>query len=442
MKRFLVFGLIVVAAALFACSDSELPTEPTQNFTPVSTTVQSGCGEKDYLASLVPVLAEWEDSIQAWLGGDFLDTPPAFDPDSSVVDYLQNFVPVLTQWEISINDSLGENVLNTIPDFDAGDLPALYLLELSPVILQWHSALEDSNGTEFLPDPPVFSPDETAPVITCIADTIMECADTNGFVIEFDAVAVDECDEAPVVECDPPSGSTFHIGETMVTCTATDFSGNSSQCTFMVTVIEAEPPVITCPEDITDECTGDGSAVVEFVVTAESKCDSNVVVVCDPPSGSSFPLGETVVNCTATDKFGNVAECSFSVFVEDTTPPVINSIMVSKDTLWPPNHKMVDIAVTVDATDICDSNPMCWIYDITSNEPINGKGDGNTEPDYMILDELNVQLRAERAGLNEGRVYTLHVRCEDASGNYTDGMVDVFVPHDQGHQRNTKIDKI
>jgi hypothetical protein len=85
---------------------------------------------------------------------------------------------------------------------------------------------------------------------------------------------------------------------------------------------------------------------------------------------------------------------------------------------------------------------MCWIYDITSNEPINGKGDGNTEPDYMLLDELNVQLRAERAGLNEGRVYTLHVRCEDASGNYTDGMVDVFVPHDQGHQRNTKIDKI
>jgi hypothetical protein len=440
MKRFLVFGLIVVAAAFLACSENELPTEPTQDFTPVSSAVQTECGETEYLAALSPVLAEWEDSIEAWLGGDFLDTPPVFDEDSSIVDYLQDLVPTLEQWEMSISDSLGENILDGIPVFSDGQLPALYLVELSPVILQWHSALEDSNGTEFLADPPTFAPDETAPVITCTADTTIECADTNGFVVEFDAVADDECDEAPVVECDPPSGSTFHIGETVVTCTATDFSGNSSQCTFTVTIIEAEPPVIHCPDDITVECTGDGSAVAEFVVTAESECDSNVVVVCDPPSGSSFPLGETVVRCTATDSFGNVVECSFSVFVEDTTPPAINGIMVSDDTLWPPNHKMVDITVTVDATDICDSSPMCWVYDVTSNEPINDRGDGNTEPDYIIMDELTVQLRAERAGLLEGRVYTIHVRCEDASGNFIDATIDVLVPHERGHDLNGEIE--
>lgn len=440
MKRFLVFGLIVVAAAFFACSENELPTEPTQSFTTVSSTAQAQCGETEYLAALSPVLADWENSIQTWLGGDFLDTPPVFNEDSSIVDYIQDLVPVLTQWEASINDSLGGDVLDAVPIFDEGELPALYLAELSPVILQWHSVLEDSNGTDFLADPPVYTPDETAPVITCIADTTIECADTSGFVVEFDVTAVDECDPAPVVTCDPPSGSTFHIGETMVTCTATDFSGNSSECTFMVTVIAAEPPVIHCPEDITAECTGDGAAVVEFVVTAESECDPNVIVVCDPPSGSSFPLGETEVHCTATDRFGNVVECSFSVFVEDTTPPVINSITVSPDMLWPPNHKMHDIVVTVDATDICDSSPMSWVYDVTSNEPINGKGDGNTEPDYMIIEDLMVQLRAERAGLADGRVYTLYIRCEDASGNYTDGTVEVVVPHDQGHDKNTDID--
>jgi hypothetical protein len=436
MKRFLAFGLIVVAAAFFACSDNELPTSPKQSLPSASSTTPAQCGEKEYLAALSPVLAEWEDSIQAWLGGDFLDTPPVFDMDSSVVDYIQNLLPVLTQWETSIDDSLGGDVLESVPTFDEGELPALYLLEFSPVILQWQSALEDSNGTDFLADPPVFLPDEAAPVITCIGDTTMECADTSGFVIEFDVTAVDECDPEPVVTCDPPSGSTFHIGETMVTCTATDFSGNSSQCTFMVTIIEAEPPVITCPDDITAECSGDGAAVVEFEVTAESKCDPDVVVACDPPSGSSFPLGETVVHCTATDKFGNVVECSFSVFVEDTTPPVINSITVSEEMLWPPNHKMKDIMVAVDATDICDSSPMCWVYDVTSNEPINGKGDGNTEPDYMIVDDLMVQLRAERAGLLEGRVYTIHVRCEDMSGNATEGTVDVVVPHDQGQMLN------
>ncbi|MFH1755443.1 MAG: HYR domain-containing protein [Candidatus Latescibacterota bacterium] len=439
MKRFLVFGLMVVAAAFFACSDSELPTEPTQNITTVSTALQAECGEGEYVAALAPVLTGWEDSIQTWLGGDFLDTPPAYSTDSSAVSYIQDLVPVLTQWEMAINDSLGGDVLDAVPVFGDGELPALYLAALSPVILQWHSALEDSNGTDFLADPPVFTPDETAPVITCAADTIIECADTNGFVVEFEAGAVDECDPAPAVMCEPASGSTFHIGETVVTCTATDFSGNSSQCSFMVTIVEAEPPVIYCPDDITAECTGDGSAPVEFVVTAESECDTNVTVVCDPPSGSIFPLGETVVNCAATDRFGNTVECSFRIYVEDTTPPTINSIMVSEDTLWPPNHKMVDIAVTVDATDICDSEPMCWVYDVTSNEPINGKGDGNTEPDYLIIDELNVQLRAERAGLLEGRVYTLHVRCEDAFGNFADGMVDVFVPHDQGHQMDYDV---
>jgi hypothetical protein len=436
MKRFLAFGLIVVVAAFFACSDSELPTNPSQGLPSASSTTPAQCGEKEYLSALSTVLASWEDSIQAWLGGDFLDTPPVFDMDSSVVDYIQDLLPVLTQWETSIDDSLGGDVLDPVPAFDEGEVPALYLLEFSPVIHQWHTALQDSNGTDFLADPPVFLPDETAPVITCIGDTTMECADTSGFVIEFEITAEDECDPEPVVVCDPPSGSTFHIGETMVTCTATDFSGNSSQCTFMVTIIEAEPPVITCPDDITAECAGDGAAIAEFVVTAESECDPDVAVVCDPPSGSSFPLGETIVNCTATDKFGNVVECSFKVYVEDTTPPVINSIMSSEEMLWPPNHKMKDIMVTVDATDICDSSPMCWVYDVTSNEPINGKGDGNTEPDYMIIDDMTVQLRAERAGPLEGRVYTLHIRCEDASGNATEGTVDVVVPHDQGMMLN------
>jgi hypothetical protein len=389
------------------------------------------CGERDYLSVLFPVLTSREDSIHAWLGGDFLDSIPAYLPDSTVAYNINGLVPVLTQRESAINDSLGGTVLDPVPAFDSGEPAAIYLASLSPVILQWHTALEDSNGTDFLADPPVYAPDETPPVLDCPADTVIECADTNGVVVEFQATAVDECDPSPAVLCDPPPGAVFHIGETTVTCTATDFSGNSSECSFTVTVAGAEPPVINCPEDITAECTGDGGATVEFEVTAESACDTGVTVVCDPPSGSHFPLGETVVNCSATDGFGNLVECSFKLIVEDTTPPEITSIVVNPERLWPPDHKMVDVAVAVETSD-CDVDPLCWIYEVTSNEPIYGRGDGNTEPDYLIIEDLRAQLRAERAGLNNGRVYTLHIRCQDAAGNVTGEMVDVVVPHDRG----------
>ena len=90
----------------------------------------------------------------------------------------------------------------------------------------------------------------------------------------------------------------------------------SSTCTFTVTVNDTQPPVITCPPDqtavtatVTDPCT-----VVNFTTTASDNCPG-VVVVCNPPSGSCFPVGVTTVTCTATDASGNTATCSFTISV-------------------------------------------------------------------------------------------------------------------------------
>jgi hypothetical protein len=83
------------------------------------------------------------------------------------------------------------------------------------------------------------------------------------------------------------------------------------------------PVLISCPSDIVAECTGSG-AEVAFNVTATSQCGNNPVkVICTPPSTTLFPLGTTTVNCTALDSQNNWAECSFTVTVIDTTPPVI-----------------------------------------------------------------------------------------------------------------------
>jgi hypothetical protein len=148
----------------------------------------------------------------------------------------------------------------------------------------------------------------------------------------------------------------------------------------------------------------------------------------------TFQLGTHAVTLRVTDSDGETDDDEVIVVVEDTTPPTINSISADPDELWPPNHKMVEVTVSVDAEDICDPEPFCYILGVSCDEPINGPGDGNTEPDWEFTDDpLVVLLRAERAGGGDGRVYTIDVVCEDASGNITTDTVDVIVPHDKGN---------
>jgi hypothetical protein len=68
---------------------------------------------------------------------------------------------------------------------------------------------------------------------------------------------------------------------------------------------------------------------------------------------------------------------------------------------------------------------------VTSNEPVNGTGEGDTAPDWAVTDAVSVQLRAERAGTGSGRVYTITVTCRDASGNAAVGSATVEVPKSQ-----------
>jgi hypothetical protein len=72
------------------------------------------------------------------------------------------------------------------------------------------------------------------------------------------------------------------------------------------------------------------------------------------------------------------------------------------------------------------------VVSVSSNEPVDGLGDGDTAPDWTITGDLAVSLRAERAGGGDGRVYTITVECQDSSGNGVTAPVTVRVPHDIG----------
>ena len=143
-------------------------------------------------------------------------------------------------------------------------------------------------------------------------------------------------------------------------------------------------------------------------------------------------LGLGTHDITLTVNDGALSDTdTVSIFVEDNTPPSIDSISASPDIIWPPNHKMVPVTISVSVFDNCDTSPTCQIISIISNEPENGLGDGDTAPDWEITGDLTANLRAERAGNGSGRVYTITVRCTDNAGNSTDREVTVTVLHDK-----------
>jgi len=122
----------------------------------------------------------------------------------------------------------------------------------------------------------------------------------------------------------------------------------------------------------------------------------------------------------------------FAIMELDKIPPVITSASANPSVLWPANHKMVDVTVSynVDDNSTSKSNIKCDLS-VKSNEPINGTGDGDTAPDWVIVDSNHVKLRAERAGYGKGRVYTITITCTDGTGNSSSQTVAVSVPRDQ-----------
>lgn len=148
--------------------------------------------------------------------------------------------------------------------------------------------------------------------------------------------------------------------------------------------------------------------------------------------------GTYIVTYTATDGY-NTSTATRTVNVVDTTAPTINMTGLQIN-LWPPNHSYQTVNLTQlveSASDSCDGgldiNDVV-ISKVTSDETENGGGDGNTFNDIVIAANCkSVQLRKERNGGGNGRVYTIHFKVTDASGNVTTTTAQVKVPKSQGN---------
>lgn len=132
---------------------------------------------------------------------------------------------------------------------------------------------------------------------------------------------------------------------------------------------------------------------------------------------------------TVTDKDGAAGSDTATVTVLNW-PPVCSAAAPSVGELWPPNHTFVPVAIT-GVTDAEDDALTVTITGIRQDEQVDERGSGNTGPDASGVGTAVAQLRPERSGRGDGRVYHLAFSAADGHGGSCSGATAVTVPHDQ-----------
>jgi len=214
----------------------------------------------------------------------------------------------------------------------------------------------------------------TPPLLVLPADITAEATGPDGAAVSYSFSASDPDDPVASSSCAPASGSTFHLGSNTVTCNATDTNGNQASNTFTITVQDTTGPTFTgIPSGITVEANGPTGSIVNFpsIIGAVDLVDGPIVGnPCAPASGTTFPLGTTVVNCTAADAHGNTGHATFNITVADTTPPnlivpVARSVYATTPTGIPDTVSgIVSFLSGASASDLVDPNPV-----VTNNAP-------------------------------------------------------------------------
>jgi hypothetical protein len=219
-------------------------------------------------------------------------------------------------------------------------------------------------------------------------------------------------------------------GANFIVVVATDISNKITTQTHKVTlgVADTTAPVITPTVVGTLGANGWYKSDVSVTWTvADPESAITATSGCEAVTISSDTTG-TTLTCSATSAGGSASN---SVTIRrDTARPVISGLPGPNCTLWPPDHRMVKVA-TVSAADLGSGLGGSLRLRVTSDEPVNGRGDGHTSPDWIIGADGSIRLRAERSAHGNGRVYTIYASARDAAGNTRYAKATCKVPHDK-----------
>ncbi len=192
--------------------------------------------------------------------------------------------------------------------------------------------------------------------------------------------------------------------------------------------LSAQLTFVSCSATGGGACGGAGNnRTVTFPTLAAGATETLTFVstLACPTADATALTSEASVNSSTPDP--NPGNNAAALTITAANPqPVLTHVATDKQELWPANHKMVDVTVSYTVTDNC--GPLTNSLRVESNEPVNDTGDGNTSPDWEVIDEQHVRLRAERAGSGSGRIYTISVTSTDNAGTTSTKSVAVRVP--------------
>jgi len=290
--------------------------------------------------------------------------PEILSPSDIVVEATGNFVTDIELGLAIIDDIIEVNtVTNDAPDS----------FPLGETTVTWTAT--DSSGNSATSTQTVSVVDTTAPSITSPSPIQVEATSVDNVLDIGNPVYGDLIDIASVTNDAPDS---FPLGETTVTWTATDSSGNSATSTQTVSVVDTSAPSITAPNAIQVEATGIEGNLADIGQANGFDFVEIISITNDAPD--SFPLGETTVTWTATDSSGNSATATQTVSVVDTTSPTLTipeNIIVDSFTL----EKLVVIgeAYAFDSVDILP---------ILTNDAPEAFPLGNTIVTWNVIDQF------------------------------------------------------
>ena len=297
---------------------------------------------------------------------------------TTVVTVEDNVAPTAVCMDITIDLDADGNATITPADVDGGSTDACGIASLSIDVDTFDCSdvgpnnvvltVTDVNGNSSQCTAIVTVQDVTEPIIACPADIVAVAEpDICGITLTYsDPIALDACGVASVVLTSGlPSGSVFPVGVSTVEWTATDVNGNSSTCSFTVTVTDTTPPVAVC-QDITVPLDATGNATITVADVDGGSFDNCAIdtISIDIDTFDCSDVGPNDVTLTVTDIYGNVSSCIAVVTIEDVTAPVAvcQNITVQLDATGTVTINPADL--DGGSTDVCGIDTAAYSVDI------------------------------------------------------------------------------
>lgn len=241
--------------------------------------------------------------------------PPSLVLPGPVTNACEGLTGAIVRFDVRATDDVSPTTVQCVP-------PSGSLFPIGTTQVQCVASDQAGNRTTNW-FPVVVTGECTACIdLVCPTAPIQLDAGESGFAVAvWSATSTNRCGGESWVRSDPPSGSTFPVGRTRVTCVAGVDDAVLQRREFEVVVRDVTPPSIVIPRRNALRCdgfsiSGQAGRVVNYPgVLANDNADPNPKLTFDPPAGSFFPIGQHTVACTATDASGNSQSRTFRVEV-------------------------------------------------------------------------------------------------------------------------------